>query len=66
MSVHRYYHNHTAVRIVPVQGKKVLYAAKEVVRLGEKKLLQSQDDWQFLAERLLVLNQNWPPRWVRR
>lgn len=45
--------------IVPVQGKDVLYSTREVVRLGEKKLLQSDDDWQFLASRLLVLNQNW-------
>ncbi len=45
--------------IVPVQGKDVLYAASEVVRLGEKKLLQSQSDWDFLAKYLIVLNQNW-------
>ena len=44
----------------PVHGKDVLYAANEIVRLGEKKLLQSQEDWEFLAAHLLVLNQNWP------
>jgi len=48
------------VRIVPVQGRDVLYAAKEVVRLGEKKLLQSENDWEFLSRYLIVLNQNWP------
>jgi len=48
------------VRIVPVQGKDVLYAASEVARLGEKKLLQSDTDWDFLSAYLLVLNQNWP------
>ncbi|MDD3846879.1 MAG: ATP-binding protein [Syntrophorhabdaceae bacterium] len=48
------------VRIIPVQGKDVLYSANEVVRLGEKKLLQSDMDWDFLAAHLLVLNQNWP------
>ena len=47
-------------KIVPVQGKDALHAASEVVRLGEKKLLQSKDDWEFLAKHLLVLNQNWP------
>lgn len=47
------------LRIVPVQGKEVLYSASEVVRLGEKKLLQSDDDWEFLAAHLIVLNQNW-------
>jgi len=54
-----HYYGHGGVRIVPAQGKEVLYAAKEVVRLGEKKLLQSKDDWEFLAKYLLVLNQNW-------
>lgn len=49
----------SSLRIVPVQGKDALYAASEVVRLGEKKLLQSDDDWDFLAEFLLVLNPNW-------
>jgi hypothetical protein len=51
--------NAASLRIVPVQGKDVLYAAKDTVRLGEKKLLQSEDDWQFLASHLIVLNQNW-------
>ncbi len=48
------------LHIIPVQGKDVLYSAHEVVRLGEKRLLQSDDDWDFLAANLLVLNQNWP------
>ncbi|NLA95686.1 MAG: ATPase, partial [Clostridiaceae bacterium] len=52
--------NLEAVRILPVHGKDVLYAANEIVRLGEKRLLQSQEDWKFLSECLLVLNQNWP------
>jgi hypothetical protein len=50
----------TSLRVIPVQGKDVLYAASEVVRLGEKRLLQSDEDWEFLAGHLLVLNQNWP------
>lgn len=45
--------------IVPVQGKDVLYAPSEVVRLGEKKLLHSEDDWEFLGKYLIVMNQNW-------
>ncbi len=47
------------VRIVPVQGKDVLYAPREVVRLGEKRLLQSEADWEFMAAHLMVVNQNW-------
>lgn len=59
--VGRRYHfqQHRKVRIVPVQGQEVLYAAHEVVRLGEKRLLQSESDWDFLAKYMLVLNQNW-------
>ena len=45
--------------IVPVQGKDILFAARETVRLGESKLLQSEKDWEFLDEHLIVLNQNW-------
>lgn len=52
-------HDPDRLRIVPVQGKEVLYAASEIVRLGEKKLLQSEEDWEFLAGHLIVLNQNW-------
>ena len=52
-------HDADRLRIVPVQGKEVLYSASEVVRLGEKKLLQSEDDWEFLAGHLIVLDQNW-------
>ncbi|MBP2312972.1 sacsin N-terminal ATP-binding-like domain-containing protein [Azospirillum soli] len=54
------YRDPDRLRIVPVQGKEVLYAASEIVRLGEKKLLQSEADWEFLASHLIVLNQNWP------
>ena len=48
------------IRILPVQGKEILYSASEIVRLGEKRVLASDSDWDFLAERLLVLNPNWP------
>jgi hypothetical protein len=48
------------VQILPVQGKDVLYAASEVTRLGEKQLLASSDDWDFLSQYLLVLDTNWP------
>ncbi len=58
----RYYHlpGRKNLRIVPVQGKDVLFGAFEIVRLGEKKLLGSSDDWEFLSAYLLVLNPNWP------
>jgi len=56
---YHYYGSSEDFHIVPVQGKEVLYSAAEVVRLGEKKLLHSDDDWKFLASHLIVLNQNW-------
>ena len=52
--------NHTGVKVIPVQGQDLLYAANKVVRLGEKKLLPSKEDWNFLADYLLFLNQKWP------
>lgn len=47
------------LRIVPVQGKDVLYAANEVVRIGEKWHRNSGSDWEFLAGFLTVLSQDW-------
>ena len=48
------------LRIAPVQGKQVLFAPKKVVRLGKRKLLNSDSDWKFLHRHLIVLNPNWP------
>lgn len=48
------------IRIVPVQAQDTLYSAQEVIRLGEKKLLHSEGDWDFLSKYLLVMNPNWP------
>ncbi|MFC1763850.1 sacsin N-terminal ATP-binding-like domain-containing protein [Planctomycetota bacterium] len=56
---HYFHRNYKNKNILPVQGKDTLYKATEVVRLSEKKLLKSQDDWEFLSPYLLVLNQNW-------
>jgi hypothetical protein len=56
-----YYHlSHKGVCIVPVQGKEWLFAAADVVRFGDKRLLDSESDWEFLGKYLLVLNPNWP------
>jgi hypothetical protein len=51
------------IRISPAQGKDELYSSSELVRLGDKRLLQSDEDWEFLSPHLLVLNPNWP-RWI--
>jgi hypothetical protein len=56
----RYFRSEKDLKIIPVQGQDVLYALTEVVRLGEKRLLQSDADWEFLANHLRVLNPNWP------
>ena len=50
----------TGLRIVPVQGSNFLFAANEVVRLGERKLLQSDEDWDFLAPYLRIMDPDWP------
>lgn len=56
----RYYRSEKNLKIIPAQGQDVLYSLSEVVRLGEKRLLQSDSDWEFLADYLRVLNPNWP------
>ncbi|CTQ45310.1 sacsin N-terminal ATP-binding-like domain-containing protein [Roseibium aggregatum] len=49
----------SSLHIVPVQGKDTLHCAAEVVRLGEKRILPSEDDWKFLGDHLSVLSQHW-------
>jgi hypothetical protein len=56
---YQYYGRKAGLCIFPVQGKEVLYAADEIVHLGEKKFLPPGDDWQFLGDWLSVLDQNW-------
>lgn len=56
---YRFGFDYKALRILPVQGHDVLYSSNEVVRLGDKRLLQSDEDWDFIAGHMRVLNQNW-------
>ncbi len=56
---YRFFGKKGDLQLVPVQGKDFLIAANQSVRLGEKKLLQSDDDWQFIGDRISVVNQNW-------
>ena len=46
------------VRIVPAIGKNVLYAAHEVVRLGERRNLKLEDS-EFLSPHFLAMDSNW-------
>lgn len=48
-----------SLNILPVQGDKPLRCANDTARLGEKKLLASDEDWTFLDTYLVVLNPNW-------
>ena len=59
ITVYRYHGKTERLCVVPAQGKEVLCASNKVIRLGEKKLLPSEDDWRFLGDRLWILNQNW-------
>lgn len=52
------YAHDSDIRIIPVQGKNVLYSAKEIICLG-KIQLQSDEDWNFLSKYLLIVDQNW-------
>jgi hypothetical protein len=55
-----YYPDRKSLRIFPVRGKEVLYSKSEVVRVGEERLLKSDEDWEFLSKYLLVIDHNWP------
>ncbi|KXS42419.1 MAG: ATPase [Methanolobus sp. T82-4] len=48
-----------SINIIPVQGEEVLYSSKEVIRIGKKKILQSDEDWSFLSTYLLVVDNEW-------
>jgi hypothetical protein len=50
---------HTRVRILPAEGTNVLHAASEVVRIGDKNPLRSNEDWEFIAKFLLALSKDW-------
>ena len=56
---HSWYGDLRDLRVVPVQGQHTLFSAKDVVRLGEKRLLASDDDWTFMSEHLKAYNPNW-------
>ena len=45
--------------IVPVQGQDALHSADKTVRLGEKKLLSSVEDWEFLGGWLAAMDRDW-------
>lgn len=47
------------VHVVPVEGQDHLFRYYDVVRLGEERMLQSQDDWQFLLKYLCVVDRDW-------
>ena len=50
--------DHRNMRVVPVRGEELLYAASEVARPGERRALKPAD-WEFLAPYLLTLDPNW-------
>ena len=45
-------------RIVPARGTRFLYAANEVVRVGERRNLKAED-WEFLSPHFLAMDLNW-------
>jgi len=45
-----------SLRIVPVRGKKELFAAEDVVRLGKERLLDKTEDWELISDYVLVFD----------
>ncbi len=60
VSRHRSVNHPDSLHIVPVQGSTDLHRARDIVRLGEKRALRSERDWQFLAKHLRILDKRWP------
>jgi hypothetical protein len=56
---YRYLINPEHLNIFPVKGRIDLFSANKIVRLSDKKLLPSLEDWQFVSDYLLLLDQNW-------
>ncbi|MYF19579.1 MAG: DUF3883 domain-containing protein [Synechococcus sp. SB0677_bin_5] len=57
---HHYPANPEDIRIVPLQGKDVLFVSKETVRLDKKNLPESKTDQEFLDRHLSsILDQDW-------
>lgn len=56
LAQYRYVAERKAFRIVPVRGKKELYAAEHVVQLGEKRILERKEDWELLSDYVLVFD----------
>lgn len=50
---------HLSLKIMPIQGDDFLYSASDVVRFGDKKLLNERSDWKFLYDHVKSLNPNW-------
>ena len=48
------------LRIVPARGKRVLFRASEVIRIGERRSLRGED-WEFLNPHFLAMD----PAWTR-
>lgn len=47
------------LRIVPVRGNPTLQSARDAVRIGDKKELRADEDWEFLSGHLLVVEPGW-------
>ena len=57
--IYEYFCSENELRIVPVQGKDILLAASEVVRLDEEKVVSSDEDWAIFGDSFAILDQNW-------
>ena len=55
-----WYRDNKKVAIVPVKGLKILLPYTEVIRLGEKRENLKENDWTYLTQYMLVLDQGWP------
>ena len=50
------YFNRKDICVFPVRGSSALYAAKSIIRIGEKKVQISDEDWNLLINRFRVMD----------
>jgi hypothetical protein len=63
LGTYRYNDTRDALNIIPVQGSDRLSSSSHVSRIGEKRLLQSEEDWSFVARFIKIVDQKWT-RWL--
>jgi hypothetical protein len=50
---------HEKIKIIPVESDGYLHTTTDVVRLGDKKWIESEHDYKFITKHILIYNREW-------